>query len=90
LRAIEERLELPGGRVRRRWRAHVVAIAREPYGRPPRLQAPVPGAAGRLQILAARAHRHRLSLRLKTPRRRLAWADLAEVLRVAGASVPLV
>ncbi len=89
LRAIEERLVLPGGRIRRRWRAHVVAIAREPYGRPPRLSPPGPGAAGRLQILAARAHRHRLSLRLKTPRRGLAWLDLAEVLRAAGASVPL-
>ena len=90
LRAFEERLELPGGRVRRRWRAHVIAVAREPYGRPPRLRAPAaPAAAGRLQILEARAQRHRLSLRLKTPRRGLAWADLAEILRVAGASVPL-
>jgi hypothetical protein len=89
LRAVEERLVLPGGRVRRRWRAHVVAVAREPYGRPPQLRAPGPGAAGRLQILKARAHRHRLSLRLKTPRRGLAWPDLAEILRVAGASVPL-
>ena len=89
LRAFEERLVLPGGRVRRRWRAHVVAVAREPYGRPPQLRAPGPGAAGRLQILEARAHRHRLSLRLKTPRRGLAWGDLAEILRVAGASVPL-
>jgi len=89
LRAVEERLELPGGRVRRRWRAHVVAVAREPYGRPPQLRAPGPGAAGRLQVLEARAHRHRLSLRLKTPRRALAWADLAEILRAAGASVPL-
>jgi hypothetical protein len=89
LRAVEERLVLPGGRVRRRWRAHVVAIAREPYGRPPQLRAPGPGAAGRLQILKARAHRHRLSLRLKTPRRGLAWPDLAEILRVAGASVPI-
>ena len=89
LRAIEERLTLPGGRVRRRWRAHVVAIAREPYGRPPSLRAPGPGPAGRLQVLQARAHRHRLSLRLKTPRRGLAWPDLAEILRVAGASVPL-
>jgi hypothetical protein len=89
LRAVEERLELPGGRVRRRWRAHVVVIAREPYGRPPALRAPAPGAAGRLQILEARARRHRLSLRLRTPRRRLAWLDLAEILRAAGASVPL-
>jgi hypothetical protein len=89
LRAVEERLELPGGRVRRRWRAHVVAIARDPYGRPPPLRAPAPGAAGRLQVVQARAHRHRLSLRLKTPRRGLAWPDLAEILRVAGASVPL-
>ena len=88
LRAVEERLELPGGRApplaRRRRR-----VAREPYGRPPQLRAPGPGAAGRLQILKARAHRHRLSLRLKTPRRGLAWPDLAEILRVAGASVPL-
>jgi hypothetical protein len=89
LRAIEERLVLPGGRVRRRWRAHVVAVAREPYGRPPQLRAPGPGAAGRLQILEAKARRHRLSLRLKTPRRRLAWPDLTEILRAAGASVPL-
>jgi hypothetical protein len=89
LRAIEERLTLPGGRVRLRWRAHVVAIAREPYGRPPSLRAPAPGAAGRLQVREARARRHRLSLRLKTPRRGLAWTDLAEILRAAGASVPL-
>jgi hypothetical protein len=89
LRAFEERLVLPGGRVRRRWRAHVVAIAREPYGRAPRLRAPAPGATRRLQVLEARARGHRLSLRLKTPRRGLAWADLAEILRVAGASVPL-
>jgi hypothetical protein len=89
LRAVEDRLLLPGGRVRRRWRAHVVAIAREPYGRPPQLSAPAPGTAGRLQILKARAHRHRLSLWLKTPRRGLAWPDLAEILRAAGASVPL-
>jgi hypothetical protein len=89
VRAVEDRLVLPGGRVRRRWRAHVVAIAREPYGRPPHLRAPAPGAAGRLQILEARARRHRLSLRLKTPRRGLAWPDLAEILRAAGASVPL-
>ena len=89
LRAFEEQLVLPGGRVRRRWRAHVVAIAREPYGRPPSLRAPGPGPAGRLQVLQARAHRHRLSLRLKTPRRGLAWLDLAEILRAAGASVPL-
>jgi len=66
-----------------------VVIAREPYGRPPALRAPAPGAAGRLQILEARARRHRLSLRLRTPRRRLAWLDLAEILRAAGASVPL-
>jgi len=89
VRAVEERLVLPGGRVRRRWRAHVVAIAREPYGRPPQLRAPGPGAAGRLQILKVRARRHRLSLRLKTPRRGLAWPDLAEILRAAGASVPI-
>ena len=89
LRAIEERLVLPGGRVRRRWRAHVVAMAREPYGRAPDLRPPAPGVAGRLQVLKVRAHRHRLSLRLKTPRRGLAWPDLAELLRAAGASVPL-
>jgi hypothetical protein len=89
LRAVEDRLVLPGGRVRRRWRAHVVAVAREPYGRPPQLRLPVPGAAGRLHVLSARARRHRLSLRLKTPRRGLAWRDLAEILRAAGASVPL-
>jgi hypothetical protein len=89
LRAFEERLVLPGGRTRRRWRAHVVASAREPYGRAPDLRAPAPGAAGRLQVLEARARRHRLSLRLKTARRRLAWTDLAELLRTAGASVPL-
>src|SRR4029453_13187555 len=51
LRAVEERLVLPGGRVRRRWRAHVVAIAREPYGRPPQLRGPRPGGAGRGQTL---------------------------------------
>jgi hypothetical protein len=89
LRAVEERLVLPGGHIRCRRRLHVVAIAREPYGRPPQLRAPALGTAGRLQILKARAHRHRLSLRLKTPRRGLAWTDLAEILRAAGASVPL-
>ena len=89
LRAVEERLVLPDGHIRCRRRVHVAAIAREPYGRPPQLRAPSPGPAGRLQILEARAHRHRLVLRLKTPRRGLAWPDLAEILRVAGASVPL-
>jgi hypothetical protein len=89
LRAVEERLVLPDGHIRCRRRVHVVAIAREPYGRPPQLRAPAAGTAGRLQILRARAHRHRLSLRLKTPRRGLFWPDLAEILRAAGASVPL-
>jgi hypothetical protein len=88
LRAVDERLVLPDGHTRCRRRVQVVAVAREPYGRPPQLRAPSPGAAGRLQILKARARRHRLSLRLKTPRRGLAWPDLAEILRVAGASVP--
>jgi len=60
-----------------------------PTAGPPQLRLPTPGAAGRLQILEARVRRHRLSLRLKTPRRALAWRDLAEILRAAGASVPL-
>jgi hypothetical protein len=88
VRAVEERLVGPGSR-RRRWRAQVVVIAVEPYGPAPRLRVPSGPGLGRLQVLHARAHRHRLALALRTPRRRLAWSELAEILRTAGAPGPL-
>ena len=59
------------------------------YAPPPRLRTPAGKVTGALAVLQARARRHRLVLRLRTPRRRLAWADLREILRDAGAVVPL-
>jgi hypothetical protein len=75
--------------VRRRWRALLVVAPGDPYAPPLRLKVPPRRSDRVLPVLHARLGSRQLSLRLRTPRRRLAWDDLREILRGGGASVPL-